>query len=166
MFVEISQIPAEGLDLLYQGDLPEREGLWEPKTPVRASLHLEKREKGVVVSGTFSTVVGLSCSRCSDPVLLPVEDAFEIYLTPPSRALDENLELTPGELDVEFLEGDKINVLGLIVENILLSLPWQPLCREDCRGLCPRCGQNLNEVSCNCHEEEIDPRLALLKKLL
>ena len=103
MFIEISQIPEEGLDLLYHDDLREGEGLWEPKTPVRASLHLKKREDGVAVSGSFSIVVGLSCSRCSDPVVLPLEDAFEIYFTPPDRALDEDLELTPGELDVEFL---------------------------------------------------------------
>jgi len=166
MFIEISQIPEEGLDLLYHDDLREGEGLWEPKTPVRASLHLKKREDGVAVSGSFSIVVGLSCSRCSDPVVLPLEDAFEIYFTPPDRALDEDLELTPAELDVGFLEGTKIDLLGLITENVLLSLPLQPLCREDCHGICPRCGANLNEASCNCHKEEIDPRLALLKKLL
>lgn len=166
MLVEISQIPEEGLDLQYQDHLHDGEGLWEPKTPVKASLHLEKRAEGVFVSGSFSITVGLFCSRCSDPVILPVEDAFEIYFTPPHPTLDENLELSPGELDVEFLEGDRIDLLALIKENILLSLPVQPLCREECRGLCPRCGVNLNEASCNCHKEEIDPRLALLKKLL
>jgi uncharacterized protein len=169
MFVELSQIPKEGLDLSYSGDYPALavEGLCEPRAPVEVAIYLERHGEGVMASGAFSTVVGLSCSRCLIPFVLPVHDEFHVFFVPPpSFKEDEEVELGLEELDVEFLVEDRIDVDHLVKENILLNLPVQPLCREDCRGLCQRCGANLNEGSCSCAEEEIDPRLELLKRLL
>lgn len=169
MFVELSQIPEEGLDLVYHpGDLAlEAEGLWEPRAPVEAAIRFERRGEGVMASGTFSTIVGLTCSRCSEPFALPVHDEFQVFFTRPSSSReDEEVELSREELDVEFLVEDRIDVLNLIRENILLNLPVQPLCREECRGLCSRCGANLNEGLCGCQKDRIDPRLELLRKLL
>jgi uncharacterized protein len=74
--------------------------------------------------------------------------------------------LAPDELDVTYLEDDQINTDQLLRENLLLSLPLQPLCRDDCRGLCPRCGANLNQEPCGCERPPADPRMDALRKLL
>jgi uncharacterized protein len=69
------------------------------------------------------------------------------------------------ELDVTYLEEGRINTDHLLRENVLLGLPVQPVCREDCRGLCSRCGANLNLGSCGCQEPHLDPRFTILRKL-
>ena len=68
-------------------------------------------------------------------------------------------------LDYGFLEGDSVDVSVLVQEQLLLSVPVQPLCREDCQGICQRCGADLNREACRCAESEVDPRFAALKKL-
>ncbi|MFN3475993.1 MAG: YceD family protein [Candidatus Methylomirabilales bacterium] len=168
MFVELSQIPEEGLDLRYPpGDLAlEIEGLWEPRAPVEATVRFERRGEGVMASGVFSTIVGLTCSRCSEPFALPVHDEFQVFFVRPSPLREEEVELSREELDVEFLVEDRIDILNLIRQNILLDLPVQPLCREECRGLCSKCGANLNEGLCGCQKGRIDPRVEPLRKLL
>jgi uncharacterized protein len=69
------------------------------------------------------------------------------------------------DLDVSIYDGEKIDLTDLVREQILLDLPTQILCQEDCKGLCQKCGANLNEVNCNCEENEIDPRWSALKNL-
>ncbi|MDD2499121.1 MAG: DUF177 domain-containing protein, partial [Desulfitobacteriaceae bacterium] len=70
------------------------------------------------------------------------------------------------EEEIYFYEGDKIDILPQVLQTILLELPMKVLCREDCKGLCPVCGTNLNIKECRCERESIDPRLAALKNLL
>lgn len=79
--------------------------------------------------------------------------------------MDGEYELGAGELDISFLEEEKINVAGLVRENVLLALPVQPLCDDDCRGLCPRCGANLNRGPCSCSTTHRDPRWGKLESL-
>ena len=64
-----------------------------------------------------------------------------------------------------FYEGETVDCDPLIYEQIVLQIPMKALCREDCRGLCPRCGANLNLSSCSCPDRDVDERLAVLKKL-
>jgi uncharacterized protein len=66
---------------------------------------------------------------------------------------------------VTYLEEGRINTDHLLRENVLLSLPVQPLCREDCRGLCPQCGANLNLRLCGCQAPRVEPRMQILRKL-
>jgi uncharacterized protein len=66
---------------------------------------------------------------------------------------------------VNFLDGSRINVEGLVRENVLLTLPAQPVCHEGCRGLCPQCGMNLNRGACPCSSTPIDPRWSILESL-
>lgn len=72
-----------------------------------------------------------------------------------------------GEVEAEYTiyDGDIFDFTDLLVENIIDELPSKILCREDCQGLCPHCGHNLNEGQCDCVFEDIDPRLAILNKL-
>ena len=74
----------------------------------------------------------------------------------PEEDADDYLEYTDGMLDID----------TPAAEEIVMSLPTRELCREDCKGLCPKCGKDLNEGDCGCVKKEIDPRLAILQKLL
>ncbi|MDE2059793.1 MAG: DUF177 domain-containing protein [candidate division NC10 bacterium] len=168
MIVERSQIPPEGLDL----ELCEEpcwegvEGLWLSLAPVEASFHLEREATGILVSGTFSTTAGVLCSRCSEPVSVPISDSFAMLYTEASEVFRaEEIELSAAEMDVDVMQEDRLDLTKLLRENVLLNLPLQPLCRAECRGLCPHCGVNLNENSCRCDVQEGDPRLAPLQHL-
>ena len=169
MLIEVSQIPLEGLDVALPAeelDLGNSAGLWDGPASVQAELHLERSGRGLVIGGTFVGGVALICSRCLESFRFQAQDRFDLYCALGLQApLREERELAADELDVTYLEEGRINTDHLLRESVLLSLPVQPLCREDCRGLCPHCGANLNLRSCGCHEPDVDPRLQILRKL-
>lgn len=169
MLVERSQIPPGGLDLEVREEpcWEGVEGLWLSLAPVEASFHLERKGNGVLASGAFSTTAVVLCSRCSEPVSVPVSDQFMVLYVGVSEAFRaEEVELSAAEMDVDVMQDDRLDLSRILRENVLLNLPLQPLCRAECRGLCPRCGVNLNETSCRCHVQEGDPRLLPLQHLL
>ncbi|MBZ0169368.1 hypothetical protein MELA_00706 [Candidatus Methylomirabilis lanthanidiphila] len=169
MLVERSQIPPEGLDLEVREEpcWEGVEGLWLSLAPVEASLHLERDVTGILASGTFSTTAIIQCSRCSEPVSVPISDSFTILYAEAGEAFDdEEVELSAAEMDVDVMQDQRLDVTKLLRENVLLNVPLQPLCRVDCRGLCPHCGINLNENTCECRVQEGDPRLLPLQQLL
>jgi uncharacterized protein len=169
MLIDVSQIPPDGLDIALPEevlDLGTPADTWDGPATVRADLHVGRSGRGLLISGSFSGGVPLVCSRCLEPYHFRAEDRFHLYATAPQGPPEEEHKLTDDELDVTYLERGRINTDSLLRENILLSLPVQPLCHEDCRGLCPRCGANLNQGACNCTESSVDPRLQALRKLL
>lgn len=105
--------------------------------------------------GKFRT----ECARC----LKPLETDFSIEFTEMLKNADE--EMSDGDAVVVF-EGHTVELSDVIRSNILVNLSTKYLCSEDCKGLCPTCGTDLNEACCNCEKEYIDPRLEGLKKLL
>ncbi|HYV86710.1 MAG TPA: DUF177 domain-containing protein [Patescibacteria group bacterium] len=136
---------------------------------VRLSGDLHKEGGRVAFAGEIATVATLPCSRCLEPYGLPLDMRFDLlYTAEPER--DER----GGESRVEedsftevHFDGARIDLDSLLAEQIYLALPLKPLCRDDCRGLCPRCGANLNAGDCGCPAEQMpDPRLAALKKLI
>ena len=113
------------------------------------------------VSGTISVVATLICGRC-------LEEAEAEFTIPFHEFFRENGDTCQQE-DMEtitFFQGDEIDISDLVRETIILSEPLRFVCREDCKGLCPDCGVNLNEQSCGCAKDIIDPRLIALAKLL
>lgn len=104
------------------------------------------------VDGTYQTRLKLNCSRCLTPFELPV--CGEIHALYGSSAEED----ADGELTVRSFSGEEIELDELLLSEINFALPMQPLCREDCRGLCPECGTNLNNGACTCAKETIDPR--------
>lgn len=129
MVVERSQIPPEGLDLEVREEpcWEGVEGLWLSLAPVQASLHLEREVNGIRASGTFSTTAVVLCSRCSEPVSVPVSDSFTILYTEAREAFrDEEVELSAAEMDVDTMQDDRLDLTRLLRENVLLNLPLQP----------------------------------------
>jgi uncharacterized protein len=80
-------------------------------------------------------------------------------------ARDEEVAIDEGEAEIGFYEGDGMQLEDILREQILLSLPMQKICREDCRGICPVCGKNRNEFSCDCKIRSIDDRWQALRNL-
>ncbi|HEY7676831.1 MAG TPA: DUF177 domain-containing protein [Candidatus Methylomirabilis sp.] len=167
MLVELSQIPVEGLQVSFRDAirLGEEAGAARDACSVEADFRLTKTGVGVAARGLFRATVDLACSRCLEPFALTIAEPFEVQYLPSQELGEEEAELSGAELDVVPLAEDRIDVDALLRENILLSLPVQPVCREACRGLCPRCGASLNAGPCACPPERPDPRLQALAKL-
>jgi len=109
------------------------------------------------------SVVG-HCARCLEPYTFDLDKDFFLVLVPRTE-LPQDMDLRDEDLDLSFYQGDEIDLTPLVREQIILALPSRPLCREDCRGLCPQCGANRNVQPCTCVEAGGDPRLAVLRNL-
>jgi uncharacterized protein len=114
--------------------------------------------------GLHATTTAI-CARCAEEFAAPSDRDFRFVLAPKSIGFDDDRNLRDEDLEFSLYDGDQIDLSPLIREQFLLSLPTRPLCREDCRGLCPKCGINLNEGECSCREDAADPRLAALRNL-
>ncbi|HEY8559886.1 MAG TPA: DUF177 domain-containing protein [Pyrinomonadaceae bacterium] len=136
------------------------------KTPARVTGKLTRRIAQTDVEGTIDAELEIECTRC----LQKIDKKFEIpfraaFVAPENYTQAKEAELNAEDLDVSVLEGNEIDLKELVREQILLNLPEQIFCREDCQGLCEKCGANRNLINCNCLEEEVDPRWAALKNL-
>lgn len=123
----------------------------------------ENRDRVITVDGEIRCALQGSCDRCGEKVAIPIAVAFhESFTNLSEKSRDEDVE----EEGTHLFSGDEIDLLPYVEQAIFLSLPMKTLCREDCRGLCPICGTNLNENTCSCDKSPIDPRLAVLADLL
>jgi uncharacterized protein len=128
-----------------------------PGSPVELDLRLESVVEGVLVTGTATVEVRGECVRCLVEVSTELEvDIQELFVYPGSEAEED---------EVSRLEGDLIDLEPLLRDGVVLDLPFQPLCREDCEGLCVECGANLNTDPDHTHEAALDPRWAKLRDL-
>ena len=118
------------------------------------------------VRGSVKAPLEIDCTRCLTPVRRELDAVFQIDFVG-REFLPESKEthLESNDLDTDILEGDEIDLTEIAREQILLNLPETTLCREECKGICPTCGKDLNEGDCRCGEDEIDPRWAALKNL-
>jgi uncharacterized protein len=134
--------------------------------PVKTEGKVRKGIAQVDVEGVIRGEVEFDCTRCLTNVVQKLDIPFNAaFVTEENYTSEKEAELRSDDLDVSIYDGEKIDLTDLVREQILLNLPTQILCRDDCRGLCQKCGANLNEVNCNCEEKEIDPRWSALKNL-
>jgi uncharacterized protein len=135
--------------------------------PVELDVDLHKDKDRFRFEGTVRTVLELPCSRCLEPFRLPVDAAIDLRYLPASElSSDDERELSEEDVDVSYYRDDQIDLTELLREQFYLTLPMKPLCRDDCRGLCPQCGVNRNTGTCECGPAWEDPRLAGLKGLI
>jgi uncharacterized protein len=128
-----------------------------PGSPVELDLRLESVVEGVLVSGTATVQVRGECVRCLGEISDELEvDIQELYVYP-GMECDDDL--------ASRLEGDLINLEPLLRDEVVLGLPFQPLCRDDCAGLCVECGANLNDDPGHRHKAALDPRWEALHSL-
>jgi uncharacterized protein len=121
-------------------------------SPVDLNLRLESVVEGVLVTGTAVVQVRGNCTRCLEEITSSEEIDIQELFCYPGKDLDDE--------DASRIEGDLINLEPLIRDAVVLDLPFTPLCRPDCAGLCPTCGADLNADPNHAHAEPIDPRWA------
>ena len=134
--------------------------------PAEISGRVRRDGKEVELRGRLQTKLEVVCGRCLKPVELPLATDFkERFVRAVSWAAEEQHELAAEDLDLAVFDGEGIELDDLVREELLLSVPVNVLCREDCRGLCPVCGIDRNLSECQCQTDEVDSRWAKLKDL-
>jgi uncharacterized protein len=161
--------------------LPMRDALGAPEDDPDAGhgvaeLDLYADTTHVFAAGTFKGEVTVACSRCVEPVKLPIDEKLRVTFMPQHElpadedgegagdGEGEGEEVAEEDLDLFPYDGEMVDLEPLFREQFVLAVPYAPLCREDCKGLCPQCGIDRNTGTCGC-EPPIDPRLAALKGL-
>jgi DUF177 domain-containing protein len=134
--------------------------------PVRLHLDIAKTGERFRLTGRVQTVLEMACSRCLEPFTWPVDASFDLVYHPQSTNVGEGeREVEEEDLSTAFYDDQKIDLGQLMREQFYLALPMKPLCSDECQGLCPVCGTNLNRGTCDCSREWDDPRLAVLKNM-
>jgi uncharacterized protein len=164
MQIRVSEIPEEGRQITDPAEVGPV--FPDPGWALDAvSLLVGLEGRTVTVTGQFDATVQLACGRCLEPVTIPVSPTVDLQFVPPPSGRQGETELGRDDLEVDFYVGDLLDVGSLIRSETDLALPMRPLCRPDCRGLCPVCGGNRNVTDCRCQVRSIDPRLAPLEAL-
>ena len=170
MEIKVADIPAEGLEIELLEAAEGIESLGADtrlSSSVKAGFALRKVGATVYLAGRFEAVLELACSRCGKAFLHDAASELKLDLNPlESAATEEERELQPGDLEVEFYKNGVIETAEFLREQLLLQVPMKPLCKDDCKGLCQYCGQDLNEGQCGCEPPAGHPGLAGLKDLL
>jgi uncharacterized protein len=135
-----------------------------PGTDIELDLRLEAVMEGVLVTGTAAARLEGECVRCLEPIHDDVEvDLQELFVYDEDDTVSDDSD--DEELGVSRMDGDRLDLEPLVRDAVVLSLPFQPLCQDDCPGLCPDCGARLADDPGHRHDEPIDPRWAALAGL-
>ncbi|MFZ0866524.1 MAG: DUF177 domain-containing protein [Candidatus Sulfotelmatobacter sp.] len=118
------------------------------------------------IQGRLATRLELSCARCLEPVMQDVKREFDLLYRPQGAdAGRDEISVTDAEAEISYYEGEGILLDDVVREQVLLAAPLKVTCRDDCKGLCPQCGKNLNQEQCSCSVEQEEPRWAALKEI-
>jgi len=141
-------------------------------TAGRAALITEhqgrkKNIEDIRLVGDFSTRLEMRCARCLEPVLHDVKNSFDLIYRPlgSDAGVNERSISGGGEAEIGYYQGEGLLLEDALREQVLLAMPLKTLCREDCKGLCPHCGRNLNVETCECTQAVEDARWSALKDL-
>jgi len=164
---QLKRNPGAQMDIRLEGSPPSLKKDIAPEatltSPLTVRLNLSNTGTVIVVKGTLQAQVLLNCSRCLREFTLnlnvSLDETFRQEGAGAGMEMDEEYGIIP-------FSGDIIDFTTVIRDNLLAALPMKALCQENCRGLCPYCGQDLNETVCHCRKPVGDPRLAVLGKLL
>jgi uncharacterized protein len=132
------------------------------------SASAERAGNEIRIAGSLNTSVELPCSRCLEAARIAISKPFDLFFRQRDEEMfdeDEEIELTERETRTAFFTGTQLAVSDILREQILLALPMKALCTVDCKGLCPRCGTNLNSCTCNCPTENFSPHMDTLLEI-
>lgn len=159
MRIRVDEIPEAGRTLRFHWDEERLRQFLPPDDPfnmhllhpINVVLTVNRLPDHVRVTGHIEGSLEVTCHRCLRDFSYPLSEEVDIYLVEEAKMPeDEDMEIEDEELVYEFFDGEVIEVDQLIAEQVFLALPVKVLCSEDCKGLCPRCGANLNEEACRC----------------
>ncbi|BBO73608.1 hypothetical protein DSCW_10250 [Desulfosarcina widdelii] len=161
------QVEAAGLPLL--AALGRKEEIRFVQ-PIQIRVVATRTGETIAIKGDVHTGVHLRCSRCLTPFDLDVRSEFSVTAVAalaesPADSHASETELAADEMDVLLYSGDSIDLREEIAQQIIMALPFNPLCKEACKGLCNQCGANLNRSTCQCKTVETGNPFAVLKNL-
>lgn len=159
---ELATMPGYRAQFDYTIDLSQEEvGFEFPfRQPVRLEGEVSDDAGAITLSATVYAHVTTRCARCGKPVEYDKETDVEFLLVKELEGDDEDRD------DLYLVESDAVELNDILIPELILDMEMAVLCDEDCKGLCPKCGQDLNHGQCGCVTKEIDPRLAVLQKFL
>lgn len=170
----VEQIPAQGLKLTLSEpaerfpalvQLAADEGI-RLMGPLVATVDVLPEKSMFRVTGRVAGEVEIPCSRCLSRFRHSIDEAFTLTYTDRLPGDEEaEVELTAADMGMERLQSGRIDLAQALQEQVIVALPMRPLCRHDCKGLCPGCGADLNAEPCACAGPAGDPRFAVLEKL-
>jgi uncharacterized protein len=173
LVIEIAQISEEGFALDTEVHPVSLHVPQEEDTVVTEPVHVQglltSMAGQIYFRGCICGVVAVPCGRCLEIVHTDFVAETQVVFLPPTsiRPYDEEgrLSAAGGELDLYMHDGVTLDLRPLVREQVVLSFPVQPLCRDDCAGLCQVCGTNRNAEGCTCQASGDDSRFAVLKQL-
>lgn len=169
MRIRWDEIPASGLSFRVDDDawLPGDEIVCQG--PGQCAVSLRKEGERVLFAGALSLPVALECDRCLDSFVYTLVEEFEIVFELLVKEDEAGLALDhfckDSELDVVYLAEPVVDVFSVLAQQVYLGLPEKKLCNDDCLGLCPKCGTNLNHCSCDCARGGSASPFSILAKL-
>jgi uncharacterized protein len=142
--------------------VPVDDPLWadtelRPGGVLDVRVRAQQAGEDVVVRGRFRGTLEAECRRCLEPLVVAVEGESSLLYRPAGAAYEDGYVLPT--------RGRELDLREALREDVLLAAPQYAVCREDCKGLCARCGKNLNEGPCECTDDEADERWAPLRRL-
>jgi uncharacterized protein len=134
--------------------------------PVSTDLMVTLRDSDLHVNGSVETAIQFKCSRCTKEFAQSFSTSFDLSYLPQPKGLGEGaeIELKYEDMEVAYYDGVALDVNLMVLEQIELAMPMKFICREDCKGLCYKCGADLNEGTCLCKNEETESRLSVLEE--
>jgi uncharacterized protein len=172
--VKLDEIPDEGLSLKWTEEKASLFAYLESlsridfdfETPLQSDVKISKFAQTVFISGGVQTHLRLQCVRCLKEFSCPLSSTFELTLHPSKgEAFGEETELDEKDMESNFFQEGEIHLSEIVCEQIFLEIPYQPVCDENCKGLCPVCGTDLNLSSCGCVKGEFESGFSILGKL-
>jgi uncharacterized protein len=172
--IKFDDIPDEGLQLEWAEDQASLSAYLEDfsqidfdfESPLQSEASIRKSGRSVLIRGKLSTSLRLRCVRCLKEFSCPLSSTFEAALLASKEAdVKEAVELETPDLESGFYDGEEIRISEIACEQIFLEIPYQPLCDEKCKGLCPVCGKDLNLSACECVREEFSSGFSVLQDL-
>lgn len=177
MFIEIHDLELRPLDFAEEfgpgvielgPDITQRTPLLSVGRAQLVEEHHGKHQtvKDIRLNGNLETSVEFPCARCLDPVVQNIARNFDLLYRPQGAdAGKEELSVTAADAEIGYYQGDGLLLEDALREQLLLALPLKAICRDNCRGLCPQCGTNLNQEQCSCAGGVEDPRWSALKDI-
>src|SRR5215468_10806896 len=171
MIISLAHMPPDGLVFKRQyekGELDTSD--FELEEPPMIEGRAIRAGQDIRLRGEIKARLSAPCDRCLNEVAIPVEIPFDLFYAPADSGArfgeghGGERELLERDLDFAVYENDQIDLDELVLEQLELSLPSRVLCREECRGLCPQCGADLNVEQCEC-KPQIDPRWRALSEI-
>lgn len=178
MKINVPAIPEEGQSIAFDQSTPwfaalltqRFSQLRRPASPAGGEVQLRKTLQNVAVSGEVELTLTPACARCGvefqTKFQVPLLRNLAPYFSGPREDLltaEEEVELSAEDLEFSFYHGEEFDLSDLVAEEIFLAMPMRFLCQESCRGLCPKCGVNLNRGPCSCPADAETSPFAVLK---